>query len=488
MLGEIAGERTMNGIRGVVGQMARAVVAVIAWHASISDAQDGVLDPTFGNGGIVEIARPSGYAEARAVAIDGQDRIVIGGDATGINQNADFAVFRLLPSGTLDDTFANDSGGFRVVDFDLDGIGGYSMDFANDIAILDDGSIIVAGEAHFGFGAFNAQFALVRTDASGTLDSLFGHAGTAHFGFDTLTNVDQGMLLRVDALGRAIVAGMVTTSQRNLAGTARLTAVGFLDSTFYGFGRFAAPLWGDTSTMPPTIAATSRPSALILDSAQRIVVAGTVFDPFTPDVAVMRGSADGGYDPSYGSQGTGRVRLQLANGIAGGIVPLSNGKLMISGSYGAQQPGMPFLMRLNEDGSPDAGFAGGLAVGPQIDAGHAAAFNFLARTKNGGWLLAGRYLIDDGQLDPPIGIVLVKFLVDGSIDATFGNGGTATVLLDSGRPFTANRAALQPDGKLVVAGWLPGSAAELSDPRNFAVARIFADYDTLFVNGFDAVP
>ena len=47
---------------------------------------------------------------------------------------------------------------------------------------------------------------------------------------------------------------------------------------------------------------------------------------------------------------------------------------------------------------------------------------------------------------------------------------------------------MQADGKLVVTGWLPGSDPEVSDPRNIAVVRILADYDTLFVDGFDPAP
>ena len=126
------------------GIQTRTSYALLALVMSAANAQDGTLDPAFGNLGLVEIARPSGFAEARAVAIDGQERIVVGGDAAGINQNADLAIFRLLPSGTLDHTFASDGGGFRIVDFDLDGVGGNSMDFANDIGILDDDSVIAA--------------------------------------------------------------------------------------------------------------------------------------------------------------------------------------------------------------------------------------------------------------------------------------------------------------------------------------------------------
>jgi uncharacterized delta-60 repeat protein len=297
--------------------------------------------------------------------------------------------------------------------------------------------------------------------------------------------------LRLDTLGRGVVCGTVTFGEpvNVWAGLARLTTQGSFDSTFYGYGRYDAPLYADKSTDPPTIAVDNVPSSLVLDSAERIVVTGTFFEPFAPDVAVMRTDTDGKYDPGFGSQGIGRVRLQLPNAVAGDVVPLPEGKLMVSGDYYTTAQ-IPFLFRLNEDGSPDSTFgSAGLASGAPIDAGHAAQFTFLARTKNGGWLLAGAYLVNDNLLYPPAGVIVVRFRADGSIDTAFADNGVATITPDTGsRPFAANRAALQPDGRLVVAGWMPSTNAPNDPTRNFAVVRILADYDTLFVDGFDPAP
>jgi hypothetical protein len=57
---------------------------------------------------------------------------------------------------------------------------------------------------------------------------------------------------------------------------------------------------------------------------------------------------------------------------------------------------------------------------------------------------------------------------------------------DPERPFFVHRAALQADGKLVIAGSLPNSVADAT--HHFSVLRILADYDTLFVSGFEAQP
>lgn len=476
----------MDGIRGVlIGSIMCAALAVLALHAASAAAQDVVLDPAFGNAGIVEIPWPAGSAEANAIAVDASGRIVVGGYATGPAGDTDFSLFRLQDDGSLDPGYAADADGFRLVDFNLAGIGGKSDDNINDLATLADDSVIALGEAHF--GANYSQFALTKTDTGGALDSTFADGGSAHFGF-RFDNQDQGKLVKIDGAGRIVVSGNVTytgsggPSTNIIVGIARLTAPGQLDGDFFDNGTYVAPLWGDPGT--PIRARISLVSALLFDSSQRIIVDGTFFEPYPQDIGVMRGPENGGFDADFGSLANGRVRLQLANGLAGAVAALSNGKLMVSGTFGESFSDTPFLMRLNEDGSPDANFASaGLATATAIDVNHVAAFNLLARTKSGGWLLAGQY---GNSLEQIIGVILVRFNAKGIPDASFGNNGIVIIEPDADRPFAAHRAALQSDGKLVVAGSFPNSAQDATP--HFAVLRILADYDTLFVNGFDPAP
>lgn len=468
-------------------------ITLLASCAFAACAADGDLDPTFGIGGVVEIAWPSGAAEANAVGIDANGRIVVGGDAIGAAGDGDFTLLRLLPDGSMDTSFASDAGGFRQVNFDLAGIGGRSNDKINDLAVLGDGSTVALGEAHFGLGGINSQYALVKTDTNGDLDATFNSSGTAHFGFNTFQAIDQGQLIRVDTLGRILVAGTVAFELNNnpalvyWAGIARVTETGQIDHTFYGSGLYDTPIWADKSTSPATKTSYSFPSSLLLDSSQRIVVTATIEQPFPQAVALMRAPPDGGYDPNFGTQGTGRVLLTPTLANASATWPLANGRLMVSGTYGNSTPDTPFLMRLNEDGSVDNTFAGnGLASLSPLDSGHFAVLNFLSPTKTGGWLLAGQYGTVNGSTYQNTGVILIRFDANGNPDASFGNNGIVAVIPDPARSFTAQHAAMQPDGKLVIAGSFPNSATN-STPH-FAVIRILADYDTIFANGFEASP
>jgi len=476
----------MNGIRGaLISALARTGICTVAIYAPGANSQDGILDPAFGNGGIVEIAWPAGAAAANAVAMDNNGNIVVGGYAAGISGDSDFALFRLLPDGSLDTSYAPDASGFRLFDFNLAGIGGKSDDSVNDLATLSDGSVVALGEAHFGY--INSQFAVAKTTASGLPDPDFGDGGVAHFGFDTYFNLDQGALLKVDSSGRLVVTGNVafnvigTNTVDYRIGVARLSAQGQLDASF---AKVYTSLWADKSTAPPTQPIINLPSAVLLDSAQRVVVAGTFYDPFPQDVGLWRTQPDGAFDPTFGPQAIARTRLQLAIGTAGDAFALDDGKLMASGTFGNAAPNTPFLMRLNEDGSTDTTFASdGLAVGPPLESNQYAAFNFLAPAKGGCWLMAGNY-VDNSA--PTAGVILMRFTADGKPDATFGDDGIVTIAPDSGRPFAAHRVALQVDGKLVVAGSFPASA--LDNTPHFAIVRLLSDCDSLFASGFEVAP
>src|SRR5665213_1706790 len=62
---------------------------------------DGAVDPTFGQGGSVEILLPAEFDQALAVAIQGDGKIVVAGDLTDASGQQS-AVVRVLPNGALD--------------------------------------------------------------------------------------------------------------------------------------------------------------------------------------------------------------------------------------------------------------------------------------------------------------------------------------------------------------------------------------------------
>lgn len=462
---------------------ASLLVALLAPCAALADGAH--LDPAFGTGGVAEVFWPDGAAVANAVGIDATGRILIGGRATGPWGDDDFALLRLLSDGSFDATYASDAGGVRLVDFGLDGIGSNGDDAINDLAVLDDGSAIALGEAHFGFGAVNSQFALVRTDADGVLDPGFGEGGLAHFGFEQFGNIDIGYRLALDAEGRIVTTGRVVVDfavNEPLTwffGLARLTPDGHFDPSFVGGGFFVAPFWADSSIPPPRHSEFNIPAALAFDDSARIVLGGTVSDPIPQDAVAYRVQPDGAFDDTFGQAGHSLLGIDVGEVTA--LHALDDGTLIAAGAGGASSDAaVLFFARLDADGSLDATF-GDAGIARLSTPESFAEPVLIEPTADGGWLAVGRRVEWGGA---PAGIVLARVDADGQPDTGFGNNGVVTLDLTDGRHFDADRVALQSDGKFVVAG-----SIAIPDPvrtPHFAVIRIVIDpEDALFADGFD---
>jgi uncharacterized delta-60 repeat protein len=455
---------------------------VFAMFAPALPAADGALDSGFGNGGIAEIAWP-GFATANAVGIDAARRIVLGGSATNAIGDADFALFRLLPDGTLDGTYAPDGGGFRLIDFDLDGIGAESNDSISDLHVAPDGLATAIGEAHFGFAGVDAQFALARVDAEGAPDLSFGNAGLVHFASGSFADIDYGEALALDAQQRIVVLGRFAEYRDDTLelewplGFARLTADGRFDPTFYGGGFFFTYFWGDITIPPPRHSLFNFPISLALDDDARIVASGAFDQPIPQDAALFRAPPDGGFDDAFGNES--RLQLGLAEGSASALRPLSGGGMLVAGAVANGAGYALFMTRRFDDGSVDASFASnGFATVP-LAAGYPEPTLIVPRS--GGWLVAGR--LTDPASGGGLGVVLAAFDANGALSATFGTGGVSVVDVADGRHFSAGRVALQPDGKLVVAGSLPASPGDVTP--HFAAIRIVVEGDLVFRNGFE---
>ncbi|MBI3194067.1 MAG: hypothetical protein HYZ34_06300 [Ignavibacteriae bacterium] len=125
---------------------------------------DGNLDNTFGTGGIVTTSI-SAFDAAAAIAIQGDGKIVAGGNAFG--STLDFAVVRYNTDGTLDSSFNSD--GIVIVPI------GTGHDVASSMIIQPDGKIVLAGRAVTTDTIFH--FAVARLDTDGSLDNSFDNDG-----------------------------------------------------------------------------------------------------------------------------------------------------------------------------------------------------------------------------------------------------------------------------------------------------------------------
>jgi uncharacterized delta-60 repeat protein len=185
---------------------------------------NGTSDSSFSGDGLATVAFEGSVASYGAcAALQADGKIVIAGTA-GDSANADFAVARLNPDGTLDRSFSGD--GWQRTDFSG------KQDRAYCIAIQQDGKILLGGFT----GSFgNEDFALVRYNPNGTLDSSFSGDGKVTIDFDNSS--DQANSIAVMDDGKIIIAGRAYhygVEQGSGFALARVNADGSLDRTFGG--------------------------------------------------------------------------------------------------------------------------------------------------------------------------------------------------------------------------------------------------------------
>ncbi len=184
---------------------------------------NGTLDSTFGSGGIVvtAVGPDVDYDYAYAVAIQTDGKIVAAG-ATGPRSNYGgttdtFAIVRYNTNGTLDTSFG--TGGTVTTT-----IGTYSDAYA--VANQTDGKIVATGYSYKGD---YADFALARYNTDGTLDTSFGTDGMVTTAISANSNVDNARSVAIQTDGKIVAAGI--DSSYNFA-LVRYNTDGTLDTTF----------------------------------------------------------------------------------------------------------------------------------------------------------------------------------------------------------------------------------------------------------------
>jgi uncharacterized delta-60 repeat protein len=450
----------------------------------------GALDPTFNGGSLLSVG---GVSSAQAVAVQPDSKIVVAGSAFTFTENptdplhpiehSHLAVARLNPDGSLDTSFGPDGTGVVQPPFPGDsGAARVALDPTS-------GAIVVAG--NIGAGP-SWQEVLVRLTAAGLPDGSFQSSDGLGPGEQVVPGLGPSLGLPAIAVdphsGAVVLAGTVSTpagayTDSDMA-VLRLTRAGAPDPAFPG-----------SPGMPPSVRALDFPlgglfcdagaSAVAVDCDGSIVVAGAAIkylaDPPGPGgaldykdwssyFAVARLTSSGAPDAAFGGNAgldAGREVLAfngLARAYAVAIDPVSHA-IVVAGQAGEQAPrsGIPnFLMavaRLSPAGALDTAFQGspGLAPGEQTvnfqawpGGGGIATANAAAVQTNGSVVLAG---------DVEGGLAVARLTPAGALDPTFAGGAGAERLGAD----TAHAVSLDPNtGAIVLAA---GKVARLiGDP------------------------
>ena len=174
--------------------------------------ENGSLDTSFGSAGKVSTDFFSNLDDAKAVAIQTDGKIVVGGSAVTLT-NTSFALARYRSDGSLDESFDGD--GKVITDF------GGAFSAISDIVIQSSGKIIAVGDA---LGEEEDGFVLARYKRDGSLDTTFDIDGKAITGFENSVGSSSAKAAALETDGRLIVAGTISLTDsavaRYLLGTA----------------------------------------------------------------------------------------------------------------------------------------------------------------------------------------------------------------------------------------------------------------------------
>jgi uncharacterized delta-60 repeat protein len=376
----------------------------------------GILDTSFDDDGWLLTEMGLNYEWANDLAIQRDGKIVVCGGASPV-LGMDFALARYNSDGSLDTSFDEDGKVFT----ELSG----AQDECNALVLQPDGKIIAVGYVPNG----TLNFAVLRYNPDGSLDTSFDEDGIVMTDFDYSEDVARSVALQSD--GKIVVAGDADGLISMDFAVARYLSDGSLDPTFSEDGKLVTDFGG-----------TDNGYDVLVQLNGKIVVAGVSLT-VNRDIALARYNPDGSLDPSF--DGDGQLRTDTGfSEYAYALAMQLDGKLLAVG-YTTAGTRDVILARYNPDGSLDTGFGGDGLVTTDFTGEADYAYDVVLQP-DGKIIIAGV-----GYISGDTDIILARYLPDGSLDPTFSGDGRVQTSFLTGKE-SAWAIALQRNGRLVVAG------------------------------------
>ncbi|CAB5166114.1 hypothetical protein D3OALGB2SA_5770 [Olavius algarvensis associated proteobacterium Delta 3] len=355
------------------------------------------------------------------------------------------------------------------------------------VALQEDGKIVVAGisgEANF---STPVRFSVTRLDADGTPDTTFAGCdpssdplcapvtadGTTAFSFASGVEA-RAYAVAIQSDGKIVVVGSSGVPGSGVVeyAVARLTTTGALDPDFNGDGDDDGRVRFNINT-----GTEEQGQNVAIQPDGKIVVVGNAGAGSSGLVGfgIARLNSDGSFDLGFGTNGVARGSLSSGEDTAYDLAFQSDGKIIVAGTSNETGIGLSEfgVVRLESDGDLDATFGTGGVSTVSISSGTSDAARTVAIQGDGKIVAAG--IAGRGSSNADFG--RARWNTSGNLDPTFGSGGKLRL------PFSnvedgAEGVAIQPDGKIVVAGF----RAKGTVNAEFALARLDTDgsLDTSF--------
>jgi uncharacterized delta-60 repeat protein len=422
-------------------------------------SQAGTLDDTFGTDGKLLFDIGDAWDVAHSIVSLEDTTTVLCGAFSDDGVPTAF-VTRLFENGDQDLTFGNN--GYTEFQIGLE-------TYARSMVLLSDGSLLVAGMTYITYS--DEDIFVARISQDGTIDPTFGTSGYILYNYDD--SMDECNTMAVQPDGKIVLAGSTqeTTGFKNLL-FMRINPDGSLDS---GFG---------TNGYTVINASVQGESVRGIDFMSNGDIVGTgygyVGDPlWTEQVFVSKLDNNGNPISSFGGDGV-LTPAVFPGKSEGWDVKIMNDSIVVTGFV---DPGGYvrdlFLTKLNENGVADPAFAtNGVSI---IDLNvWDIGIDILIQGDNKILVSGSSGVGGSGDSE----FFLLRYLANGTLDYTFNSVGYVLTNFrqDWDEPYGI---AMQPDGKLVMAGVDGGFTT--SGENKIPVARYLNDY-TPFGAAFTVTP
>jgi uncharacterized delta-60 repeat protein len=413
-----------------------SLLAILGLPVWLLAQNAGLPDSSFGQMGEVAIPVPSDFGYSGGMVLLPDGKMVVAWQSTP-DVITTLALTRLLPDGSLDNSFGSQGTVLTNLDLGIDGTL-YKMAVTADQKIIAVGGIANDTE----YSAFVARF-----KDNGELDATFGDNGLVLI--DEGDQDDEFNAVYILPDGK-ILAGGLTLDSANPGFydmlLVKLEADGQFDTSFGNAGivtsDFKAGLEGIIS--------------LAVQSDGKIVAVGGNNDFVTGDynMELARYNPDGSLDLSFANNGWLEYGTAVQIEIAYDAAVIAGDKLVFCGiSFTTgTSTGQMTLFQLNADGSFDNSFGNGGKVFKEV--GILEFGRQLEVQADGKILVSGEALPDllsgDGYL------WVSRFNPDGTSDESFGEADGIAQTPNYSDGIEGIGLLLQPDGKIVATGFGSG--------------------------------
>lgn len=311
-------------------------IALVRYNAN------GSLDTSFGVNGKVITDLTDLFDLAKAVVIQPDGKIVLVGTSSyDVNREFDFTVVRYNINGSLDASFGSNG----IVNTDFTG----DDDSAFAVAILPNGKILVGGVDAFGYIG-NNEFALVRYNSNGTLDTSFGNNGKVSTNLGNYEDVGFALVVQTD--GKILLSGFSNNGNNFDFALLRYNSNGSLDTSFGGGDGIVTTDIGGNDDKAYTLA---------VQTNGKILLGGYSNNGSKDNFAIVCYNDNGSLNANFGIDGKFTTIIGIGDDRARAIALQPDGRILLGGHTNNGIDNDFALVRIMADTTPasSAASAGG---------------------------------------------------------------------------------------------------------------------------------